>query len=169
MAGIRVTDPDLVRAVSAAFLRSDPAVARFQAPFRWGGNGRVAPQKRCAHGSDQMRLTQPLLVSIHELVSFPVNGKDMLRIGGIVLELLPKLHDEVIDRACGGEILEPPYLVQEPVTRDYFAAALNQQAEDVELARRQLDWLAGARWPGASRNPARPSRTHSGQGHRFRL
>src|SRR5512147_2942256 len=68
----------------------------------------------------------------------------MGRFGGIVFDLLPQLHDEVVDGPRRREVFEPPHFIQKSVTGHHFATRLDQQTEYVKLARRQLNRLAGA-------------------------
>ena len=68
----------------------------------------------------------------------------MLGLVGRGLDLLPQLGDEVVDRARRRRLLVAPDLVQNLLARDDLARVRHQIAEEIELARREVDALAAA-------------------------
>jgi hypothetical protein len=51
-----------------------------------------------------------------------VHSEQMARLGRSVLDLLPQLHDQLIEGARGAVILDAPDFVQERVARNHVAA-----------------------------------------------
>jgi hypothetical protein len=84
-----------------------------------------------------------------------VDGQNVLgRVRG-AFDLLPEFRDEVVDRARGRELLVTPDLVQDLLARDDLSRVLPEVAQQVELARGELDALPAAsrlgfRFPSAT-------------------
>src|SRR5439155_17750202 len=91
----------------------------------------------CAHASSIPQLTR-------EAVALAVDGQDMTRALGIVLELLPEAQDVGVHGPRGGELLVAPDLVEQPVSRDDLVAVLDQIAQQIELLASQAHFLAPA-------------------------
>lgn len=51
-----------------------------------------------------------------------VNGEQMPRLGGNVFDLLPQLHDQLIEGAGGAVVIDAPDFVQERFARNRVAA-----------------------------------------------
>ena len=84
------------------------------------------------------------LILPNELVSRAMNREDVL--GGVrrFLDLLPQLGDKVVDRARGGEFLVAPDLVEDLLAGHHLSGVLDEVAEQVELAGRELNALLAA-------------------------
>src|SRR5688572_22081299 len=74
-----------------------------------------------------------------ELVAETVNGEDVLRMPGIVFELLPEPRHVHVHRPRGGHGVVAPDLIQQLVARQGGSAVLEKVAQQLELERRQFD------------------------------
>ena len=63
----------------------------------------------------------------------------MARTRGIVLDVAPQPHDEVVDGAGVGVLAQSPDLLQHVFARDGFALVLDQVTQDVGL--HQREWI----------------------------
>src|SRR5438552_3110122 len=70
-----------------------------------------------------------------------MDGRDLLRIGSYFRELLPQLHDGLIERPRGPVIFVAPNLVEDAVPREDFAGVAGEELEELYLPRRQRDRL----------------------------
>src|SRR6185369_14610759 len=82
--------------------------------------------------------------SADELVPGAVDGEDVLGFLGRSLDLLPQLRHEVVDRARRRRLLIAPDLVEDLLARDDLAGVRDQVAEQIELARGEVDPLPAA-------------------------
>ena len=79
--------------------------------------------------------------SAGELVPESVNGEDVLRVPGIGLDFLPQPGDVHVDGPRGRHRVVSPDLVEKFFTRERRTAVLDEVAEELELARGQLERL----------------------------
>src|SRR5512141_2871418 len=75
----------------------------------------------------------PLVAILHlqvaladELVTHAMDGKEILRLFGAGLELLPQVHDVRIHRARGRETLVAPHFVEQAFTAQRLAAVAEE-------------------------------------------
>src|SRR4030066_1511514 len=78
------------------------------------------------------------LSSIHEPVSFSVDGKDMPGPGRVFLDLFPQFQDVVVDGPGRGEFIVSPDLVEERLPGDHFSFVGNEVFQDIDFKRRQV-------------------------------
>src|SRR5579871_3379803 len=76
------------------------------------------------------------IVSGDQLVAGAVDGDDVARLGGVLLDLLAQLHHEVVDAAGGGVARDAPDLLQDLLARDGLARPLPQEAQELDLVER---------------------------------
>src|SRR5947209_279397 len=84
-------------------------------------------------------------ISACELVADAVDGDDVARVGGRVLDLLPQLRDVHINGARQRQPFITPDVVEQLVARDDLAAMLDEILQHLELARAEFDGLAALR------------------------
>ena len=68
-----------------------------------------------------------------EAVADAADGKQVLRVGGVILDVAAKADDEVVDGAGVRVLMDMPDLLEDGGPRDYLAFALGQKAEQVGL------------------------------------
>src|SRR5579862_2626785 len=99
-------------------------------PTALSGNGLPT-----AH-NDRMRSIQThslrgLVRRRHEPIAYPPNGQQVTGSGGIVFNIAPQPHDEVVDRPGVGVFVEAPDFVQHFLPGYWLALMLDQVAQDV--------------------------------------
>jgi len=72
-----------------------------------------------------------------------VDGEDVFRLVRRLLDLLPQLGDEVVDRPRRRRLLVSPHLIQDLLARDDLAGVRDEIAEQIEFAGGEVDALAG--------------------------
>ena len=77
--------------------------------------------------------------SPRELVAHAVDGEDVLRMARIWLDLLPQPGDVDVDGARRRHRVVAPDFVEQLVARQRGAAVLDEVAQQLELARRELE------------------------------
>src|SRR3954467_12604068 len=82
--------------------------------------------------------------SADELVAGAVDGEDVLGFVRRSLDLLPGLRHEVVDGARGRRLFVTPALVEDLLAGDDLSGVGDEVAEQVELARGEVDALSGA-------------------------
>src|SRR5262245_34857723 len=80
-----------------------------------------------------------------QLVAGPVDAHGVARLGGVFLDLLAQLDDEVVDAARAGVPGDAPDLLQDLLARDRLAGPLPKQAQKLDLVERQRVRLPLAR------------------------
>src|SRR4030042_4926856 len=84
------------------------------------------------------------LSSIHEPVSFSVDGEDMPGPGRVFLDFLSQLQDVVVNRPGRGELVVSPDLVEERLPGDHFAFGGDEEFQDIDFKGRQVEFMARA-------------------------
>src|SRR5882757_5549848 len=82
--------------------------------------------------------------SADELVPGAVDGEDVLGFVGRSLDLLPQLRHEVVDGPRGRRFFVAPDLVENLLAGHDLAGVRDEVAQEIELARGEVDPLAGA-------------------------
>src|SRR4051812_3326889 len=72
-----------------------------------------------------------------QLVAIAVNGEDVRRLVGMRLDLLPQLHDEVVDGAVRRCRLEAPDLLEDLVAAHRLTDALHEEPQELDLVERE--------------------------------
>src|SRR5262249_53683681 len=84
----------------------------------------------------------PASARIDELVPGAVDGQDVARLAAAVADLGPQLRDVRVDRARGRVALVAPDVLEQLLARDGVTLALDEVAQQLELARREVERLA---------------------------
>ena len=84
-------------------------------------------------------------MSQNQLVTQPMNGKDVFRMGGIIFDFLPELQDEVVHSAGAHGFIISPNIGQELVAADGLVSVLPEELENFKFLRRHLNTLAISR------------------------
>src|SRR5712692_2374720 len=82
------------------------------------------------------------ITSSDELVPDPAHGADKRRLLGIVTELLSKSTDEDIDGAVVSVPVDAASAVQDSIATEHAPAMAHEDAEQLELGRREREELA---------------------------
>jgi hypothetical protein len=64
-----------------------------------------------------------------------MHGDDVLRLGGVLLDLLSQSGDVIINRSSKGEILIAPDFIQQLVARDRFPTPRDEVFQNLEFVR----------------------------------
>ena len=101
-------------------------------------------RNRCAAGVSRGKRTRGDCELPRELVAHPVDGEDELRVPGVGLDLLAEPGDVDVDGARRRHGVVAPDLVQQLLACQRGAAVLDEVAQQLEFAGRQLERLAAA-------------------------
>jgi len=80
----------------------------------------------------------------HKTISPAIDRKDILRTGGLLLDLFPNFEDMVVDGAGGGEGVVTPDLVEQGIPGNHLLAVLYEIPEDFRFECRQLQFQSFA-------------------------
>jgi hypothetical protein len=64
-----------------------------------------------------------------------MHGDDVLRLGGVLLDLLPQSGDVIINRSGEGKVLIAPNFIEQLITRNWFATMFDEVFQDLEFTR----------------------------------
>ncbi len=80
----------------------------------------------------------------HEAVSDAAHCHQMAGMRGIVFDITPQAHDEVVDGARVGVFAQAPHFLQHALAGDGFAFVIDQKAQDAGFHQRErIDLAAG--------------------------
>src|SRR5258707_3549042 len=73
-----------------------------------------------------------------ESIADAAHGLEVLGRVGVLLDLSAQARDEVVDGAQGAEVIGAPHALHQLLARVHGVRVLDEEAQEIELARRRL-------------------------------